>query len=90
VPTHHVLIKNKLGLHARAAVQFVRIAKQFPCQILIGINEKSLVDGKNIMSVMMLAASQGTWLQLETCGYKEKEALLELETLINNYFNESQ
>ena len=50
----------------------------------------SLIDGKSIMSVMMLAASKGTCIHLQTEGEQEAEAMLGLTSLINNYFDEGE
>lgn len=85
----NVTIINKLGLHARATGAFVNCAKGFASAIRIG-REGNLVDGKSIMSVMMLAATQGTVLQLETEGKDERAAYDAIEALINNYFGEGE
>ena len=60
MPACEITIINKLGLHARAAAKFVGVAGRYPCQIRVGRNPESLVDGKSIMAVMMLAAGKGT------------------------------
>ncbi len=84
-----VTIINKLGLHARAAAKFVDTACAFGSRIRIG-RPGQLVDGKSIMSVMMLAASQGTQLVLETEGSDEERAHQTLCALIDDYFGEGQ
>jgi len=84
-----VVIINKLGLHARAAAKFVNCASAFSSRIRAG-RDGRLVDGKSIMSVMMLAASQGTTLQLEIAGDDENAALDALKTLIENRFDEAE
>ena len=56
MPACEITIINKLGLHARAAAKFVGVAGRFPCQVQIGRSATSLIDGKSIMAVMMLAA----------------------------------
>ena len=90
MPACDVTIINKLGLHARAAAKFVGVAGRFPCQVRVGRSADSLVDGKSIMSVMMLAAGKGTSIHLRTEGEQEDEALQALIALIDNYFDEGE
>lgn len=90
MPSCEITIINKLGLHARAAAKFVGVANQFPCDIRVGRGPASLVDGKSIMAVMMLAASKGTALHLHAEGEREQEALEALIALIENYFEEGE
>ncbi|MBV0933064.1 HPr family phosphocarrier protein [Marinobacterium weihaiense] len=82
-------IINKLGLHARAAAKLVTTASQFQADIRISRDDRE-IDGKSIMSVMMLAASKGTELQLSAQGEDEQAALDALEALINNRFDEPE
>ena len=84
-----VTIINKLGLHARAAAKFVGCASAFSSRIQAGRDGK-LVDGKSIMSVMMLAAGKGTVLDLHIEGKDEEEALAALQALIENRFDEPE
>ena len=84
-----VIIINKYGLHARAAAKFVNTAKAYSSVINIGRNDE-LIDGKSIMSVMMLAASQGTELNVRIDGADEQDALSALQQLIDNYFDEGE
>jgi phosphocarrier protein HPr len=84
-----VTIINKLGLHARAAAKFVSCATAFSSSIRVG-QEGSLVDGKSIMSIMMLAAAKGSTLQLEVEGSDEQLALEALVKLIANRFDEAE
>lgn len=90
MPTCDITIINKLGLHARAAAKFVGVANRYPCDIRVGRSPASLVDGKSIMAVMMLAASKGTTLHLATQGEQEQEALVALVALIEDYFEEGE
>lgn len=83
-----VTIINKLGLHARAAAKFVSVANTFPCQISVGRDANNLCSGKNIMSVMMLAASKGTELLISAEGEQAAEALTALQELIALRFHE--
>ncbi|MGE8359749.1 HPr family phosphocarrier protein [Pseudomonas sp.] len=90
MPACEITIINKLGLHARAAAKFVGVAGRFPCQIKIGRAPDSLVDGKSIMAVMMLAAGKGTPVYLHTEGDQDADALNALVELINNKFDEGE
>lgn len=90
MPAVEIEIINKLGLHARASAKFVGIAGQFPCQIQAGRTPESMVDGKSIMAMMMLAAGKGTTIHIKTEGEKDQEALDALLALINNYFDEGE
>ena len=90
MPAREITIINKLGLHARAAAKFVGVAGRFPCQIRVGRSPESLVDGKSIMAVMMLAAGKGTNLHLASEGERQEEALEALIELINNRFDEGE
>jgi phosphocarrier protein len=80
-------IINKLGLHARAAAKFVSCTSSFSSSIQAG-KDGQLIDGKSIMSVMMLAAGKGTILDLEIHGSDEEAALEALRSLIENRFDE--
>lgn len=90
MPSCEITIINKLGLHARAAAKFVGVANQFPCDIQIGHEPSSLINGKSIMAVMMLAASKGTTLHLQAEGPQDDEALKALVALVENYFEEGE
>ena len=85
----NVEIINKLGMHARAAAQFVQLASSFASHIEIE-KDKRRVNGKSIMGVMMLAASKGSEITLYTNGEDEEESMNKLEELINNRFNEDE
>ena len=90
MPPREVTIINKLGLHARAAAKFVAVANRYPCKIRVGRCPATLVDGKSIMAVMMLAASKGTTVHLDTEGEQEEDALNALTALIDDYFEEGE
>jgi len=90
MPVREVTIINKLGLHARAAAKFVGVANQYPCSIRVGRCPATMVDGKSIMAVMMLAASKGSTVHLHTEGEQEDDALNALVALINDYFEEGE
>lgn len=76
-----VVIKNKLGIHARPAGQLVREASRFKSMVYIGRNGNE-VNGKSIMGVLMLAAACGTLLELRIDGEDELSAMEALVELI--------
>jgi phosphocarrier protein HPr len=82
-----ITIVNRLGLHARPAAMFVRIASRFRCEIWVE-KEGEQINGKSIMGLMMLAAGQGSKLQIRCEGADADKAMEELEELINRKFNE--
>ena len=84
-----ITIINKLGLHARAAAKLVGCAEQFESSIQLARDGRE-VDGKSIMSVMMLAASCGTDIELLIEGADETNARDALVELINNRFDEDE
>ncbi len=84
-----VTIINKLGLHARAAALFASTASRYSSQIKVGLNGKQ-VDAKSVMSLMLLAANQGTEITLQADGNDQQEALTAIVELINNRFNEEE
>ena len=83
------MISNKLGLHARAAAKFVRIASGFQSEIMIHLGSHK-VSGKSIMGIMMLAAGKGAEIGLVAVGPDEDEAMIALESLIVNKFGEAE
>lgn len=87
--SENIQIINKLGLHARAAAKFVSTAAKFESIIKISKDDR-IVDGKSIMSVMMLAASFGTTINVATDGPDEQEAIQAIKDLINNKFGEGE
>ena len=82
-------IINKLGMHARAAAKFVKLASSFESSIEIERAGRR-VNGKSIMGVMMLAASKGSQVTLYADGNDEEKGLNQLEQLINNRFDEDE
>ncbi|NLP10853.1 HPr family phosphocarrier protein [bacterium] len=78
-----VTIRNQLGIHARPAGQFVRIASQYKSFVYIGKNGKE-VNGKSIMGVLMLAAGYGAELNLRVEGEDEEAAMAALVDLVEN------
>jgi phosphocarrier protein len=87
--TQEIEIVNKLGLHARAAAKLVNLATAFEADVEIEKDGKR-VNGKSIMSVMMLAASQGSTLTLHIDGNDENEAMTQVVELISTRFGEGE
>lgn len=81
------IVNNKLGIHARPAAQFVKIASRFDCEIRVEKDEEE-IDGKSIMGLMMLAAGHGSQLKVTADGGDEAEALVALEELVGRNFEE--
>jgi len=86
--TSTITICNKAGLHARAASRMVAVTSSFNCTVKVG--QDKLVDGKSILSLMMLAASKGTVLNIIIDGEDEESALEAVTALVNNRFDESE
>lgn len=80
-------IKNKLGLHARAAAKFVHVASRFKSDIKIRKGDEE-VDGKSILGILLLAAGFGSAIILRADGPDEREALDAIEQLIEAKFDE--
>lgn len=82
-------IINKLGLHARAAAKLATLAGRFSSDINISVNGKT-VDCKSVMSLMLLAASKGTDIDVSADGRDEDVALAAVIELVNNRFDEAE
>lgn len=80
-------IINKLGIHARPAAQFVRLASKFDSDIMVEKDGEE-VDGKSIMGLMMLAVGYGSKILVTATGADENEALAAIEDLISRKFEE--
>lgn len=80
-------IKNKLGLHARAAALFVQAASRFDSEIFVAKNGQE-VNGKSIMGILILAAVQGSEINVKVDGSDADAALSALGELIDNGFGE--
>ncbi len=83
----NVTIQNRLGLHARPAMAFVDVANGFSADIRVNKGEQD-VDGKSIMQMMMLAATQGTKLVVRAKGSDASQALVALAELVDRKFDE--
>ena len=82
-------IKNKLGLHARAAAKLVHVAARFKSDIKIRKGDEE-VDGKSILGILLLAAGRGSVITLRADGEDEAEAVEAIEKLIDAKFDESE
>ena len=82
-----ITIVNRLGLHARPAAMFVRVASRHRCEIWVA-KEGEEINGKSIMGLMMLAAGQGSKLRIRAEGPDAAQAIQEIEELIQSRFNE--
>ena len=80
-----LLIRNQLGLHARACALFVKTASRFRSDVSVS-RDGVVVNGKSIMGVMMLAAEEGATIQVKAEGADEAEALAALKELVDGKF----
>lgn len=85
--TCEVTIKNRLGLHARAAAKFVHLASRYRAHIRVAKGGR-VVDGKSIMGILLLAAAFGTTIEITADGSDEREALAALCELVDTGFGE--
>ena len=83
-----VEVINNAGLHARAASKLVELTSTYCSDIQIGHHK--MVDGKSILSLMMLAAVKGTELNVEVDGGDEEQAIPSIVALINDRFGEDE
>lgn len=78
-----LIVKNKLGLHARPAAMFVQLANKFDCGITVRKGELE-VNGKSIMGILMLAAGKGSQIYIKADGDDARQAIEELEKIISS------
>ena len=84
IETH---IINRLGLHARAAAQLVRMANEYSSEVSL-IKSGQTANAKTIMEVLIIGAAQGDELMVQANGEDEKEAVTAITQLIGDRFNE--
>ena len=84
-----VRIVNRLGMHARPAAHFVRLASRFAAEIYVS-RDGVEVNGKSIMGVMMLAAEEGASIEIRAQGEDAERAIEELVTLVERGFDEDE
>jgi phosphocarrier protein len=82
-------IKNKLGVHARAAALMVQTVNRYSAQVTIS-KDGQTADGRSIMGVLMLAATQGSTIEVEAAGQDAEQALKAIEKLVDKRFNENE
>ena len=87
MPVREVELVNRLGMHARPAMQFVQTANRFSSSVAVSKGPEK-VNGKSIMELMMLAAMPGTKLRLESEGADADACLDALAELVRNKFYE--
>lgn len=80
-------VTNKLGIHARPAAMFVKVANRFGCNIFVE-KDGETVNGKSIMGLMMLAAGPGSKIVVHAEGNDAPKAVNEIEALLNRKFDE--
>jgi phosphocarrier protein HPr len=80
-----LVIRNQLGLHARACALFVKTAAKFQSNVLVSRDDLE-VNGKSIMGVMMLAAEEGSTIRVRADGPDEVQALAALVELVDGKF----
>jgi phosphocarrier protein HPr len=90
VTSRAVVIGNPLGLHARAAARFVRLAGTFVAQIRVGRVDRDgrMIDGKSIMGLLLLAAARGTSITISADGGDADAAVAALTALVERGFDE--
>ncbi|MGQ0547784.1 MAG: HPr family phosphocarrier protein [Betaproteobacteria bacterium] len=89
MPSIHAEIVNRLGLHARAAAKLTHLASGFQSEIWLSRSGRR-VNAKSIMGVMMLAAGQGSTVQIDAEGADAAAALEALTRLIAGKFGEGE
>jgi phosphocarrier protein HPr len=89
MPSADVTIVNKLGLHSRAAAKLTHLAGNYQSDIWLSRSGRR-VNAKSIMGVMMLAAGQGTSVQIEAQGADAEQAIAALTKLIADKFGEGE
>ena len=82
-----IIIRNRHGLHARPAAQFVKIAASSQCEVWVE-KDSSRVNGKSIMGMMLLSAEQGARITIEVSGPDEKDVWDRLNELVASRFHE--
>ena len=87
-----IIVTNKLGLHARPAMQFVDVASQFSSDITVHKlgEEPASADGKSVMQMIILAATEGTPMRIEANGEDAETAVSKLAELFETKFGEEE
>lgn len=82
-------VKNRLGLHARAATKLVETASRFPCEVTVSREEQS-ANAKSVMGVLLLCGCTGSRLDVEASGELAGDAVKAIGELIDNLFGEGE
>ena len=91
MPEQNVRLVNRLGLHARAAAQVVRVSKEFESEIVLKRQDTNLeANAKSILGLLSLSASHGIDLVLTAEGPDASQALLAISRLFEQGFGEEQ
>src|SRR3954447_25185910 len=90
IASKQVVVSNSLGLHARPAMQFVDLANTFTSKVTVykGGEEPAEADGKSVMQMIILAATEGTPLRIEADGEDAEQAVAKLTELVEGKFGE--
>jgi phosphocarrier protein HPr len=83
------LVRNRLGLHARAATKLATLASRFPCEVSIS-RDGQAANAKSVMGVLLLCCAKGTQLMVEADGEQSDLAVQELGKLIDGGFDEGE
>jgi phosphotransferase system HPr (HPr) family protein len=83
------LVKNKLGLHARAAAKLTQVASRFPCEVVV-VNGDQTVNAKSVMGLLLLCGAKGTELTIEADGEGAEAAVRAIGELIDGLFGEGE
>jgi phosphocarrier protein HPr len=83
------LVKNKLGLHARAAAKLTQLASRFSCEVQAG-NDEQMVNAKSVMGLLLLCGAKGTSLIVEAKGDGAEDAVKAIGELIDARFGEEE
>ena len=91
MPSIEMTVNHPVGLHARPAAEFVKLAAKYPCEIKIRnlTTDGKLVNAKSILSVLTLGIQQGHQVYLECNGEQADEALQALQDLVSSNFGEA-
>jgi len=90
--SREIVVSNKLGLHARPAMQFVDLANQFKSDVTVHKfgDEPGEADGKSVMQMIILAATEGTKMRIDATGDDADEAVVKLAELFDTKFGEEE
>jgi phosphocarrier protein HPr len=87
VEKRQVTIRNRLGLHARAAAKLVTLCVRFQSSVVLFANGRR-ADGRHLIALLMLSAAMGVQVSIEASGPDEKQAVVAITRLISSGFGE--